>query len=438
MSKQTEITNTVPVQLLTFGAKRFKQTIKSHNEVLDKYYNGFENASNLKGDYKIFLDTNVLLRIYSTSFKAREKLLQFFKDYEKRIVLTAQVQWEFVKNRENVINTFSNEVTKTIPENFSSGILDNISNFQEKNKSKLIDYPDVDKKLKKLHDSAKNLLTEIETAIGSKNVSTSEILYKDEFIKIFNKLELLQPLPDEYLNAIKKEFDEFIKLLDKSDFDKEQFKTFPGCYERKEKSEDPYGDFVIYHEMLNYAKSNQTDLVFLTYDVTKGDWMQKSKNAHLHYVENFYLNTSQILFILDGQRTFDELLDINFKSLIKTTINDINSDQLTLQIFQEFLNDYPHFAGAGSYISDVIISELFFNGYNNLAYIEATLQTSLKYLPQIRRTHPSFSKLGLFRACMTAVDPSYKVYSSDGYIRMNYSKLDYTQPGVSDLADDKV
>lgn len=110
----------------TFGSKRFQQTLSSHKEILDKYYASFEQAKKLDGDAKIFLDTNVLLRIYSTSFKARKKLLKFFHDYKERIVLTGQVQWEYIKNREAVINKFSNDVTKTIPDNFTADILNNI------------------------------------------------------------------------------------------------------------------------------------------------------------------------------------------------------------------------------------------------------------------------------------------------------------------------
>ncbi len=69
---------------ITYGAKRIQQSIESHTHILDKFYVGFEQAKILKGDANIFLDTNVLLKSYSTSFKAREKLLQFFKDFKSR------------------------------------------------------------------------------------------------------------------------------------------------------------------------------------------------------------------------------------------------------------------------------------------------------------------------------------------------------------------
>src|SRR4051812_41903508 len=97
-------TSNTPDSQVSFNSKRFKQTLNSHKEVLDKYFTGFEQAVSLSGDMPIFLDTNVLLRIYSTSFRARDKLKTFLEENRKRIVLAHQVQWEYIKNRENVIN----------------------------------------------------------------------------------------------------------------------------------------------------------------------------------------------------------------------------------------------------------------------------------------------------------------------------------------------
>jgi hypothetical protein len=404
----------VSENLPTFGSKRFKQTIKSHKEVLEKFFAGFQEASKLEGNYKIFLDTNVILRIYSTSFKARQKLLQFFKDYKDQIVLTAQIQWEYVKNRENVINTFSNEVTKTIPENFSSTIINSINSFKDKNKSKLIDYPNVENKLAKLQQDAEKLLETIESAINDKNISLNEILYNDDFIKEFENFELLAPLDEDYLKGIKIEFDSFIGQLEKSDFEKEAFKAFPGCYEKKEKSDDPYGDYIIYHEILNYSLKKNIDVIFITEDVTKGDWMQKNKSPHLHYVENFYLNTNRMIYILDGQRTFEDLLDINFKSLVK--VNDKWAPPFTEDGLFTFLDNYPPFAKFELIRYPRLFKEVIHNGYTSIEGIEMDLSRGVKNLGIIKTYYPNFNKVGMFRVCMTISNPVYEIFNEeDGY-----------------------
>ncbi|WP_131535512.1 PIN-like domain-containing protein [Pedobacter nototheniae] len=405
----------------TFGSKRFKQTLKSHKEVLDRYYAGFDEAKSLKGDYKIFLDTNVILRIYSTSFKARGKLLQFFKDYGSRIVLTSQVQWEFVKNRENVISQFNNEVTTTIPDNFNKDIINTITSFRNKNKSKLVDYPDVEVKLEKLQNDAADLLKLISESISVKNISTNEIMYNDDFITEFQGMELLEPLEEKFIKEIKAEFDLFLNTLDKNDIEKQIFKTFPGCYEKKEKQDDPYGDYIIFHEMMKYALEKQKDIIFITEDVTKGDWMQVGKSPHIHYVENFYLNTKKLLYILDGERTFDLLLDINFKSLIQYDASINSFTPINKHTLQHFIDTFPPFNSAKSYPVGDLEAEVIYNGFETIEQIRNVLAIIWHYYPDIVSQLSTYSKVALFRASMTLADDSYEIGSEyGGYNRESF------------------
>jgi hypothetical protein len=191
-----------------------------------------------------------------------------------------------------------------------------------------------------------NLLEAIKREVPNDNASLNNILYKDDFISFFQELEKLETLDTDFIKRIKLEFDQFLKDIDKTNIDKEGFKAFPGCYEKKEKSDDPYGDYIIYHEMLHYAKRHSCDVIFLTYDITKGDWMQKSKSPHLHYVENFYQNTGQMLYILDSERTFDDL-DINFKSF-----NNVQDLPWEISIPIDYLWDLNHWGSNCATIKD--------------------------------------------------------------------------------------
>ncbi len=210
------------------------------------------------------------------------------------------------------MSKFSEDVTQ-IQQKFKGDIAGAVTQFSSNYKIILTDYPAIQTELSKLSKQVANLLEAIKREVPNDNASLNNILYKDDFISFFQELEKLKTLDIDFIKRIKLEFDQFLKDIDKTNIDKEGFKAFPGCYEKKEKSDDPYGDYIIYHEMLHYAKRHSCDVIFLTYDITKGDWMQKSKSPHLHYVENFYQNTDQMLYILDGERTFDDL-DINFKS----------------------------------------------------------------------------------------------------------------------------
>lgn len=300
--------------------------------------------------------------------------------------------------------------------------ISNISDFRNKNKSILIDYPKVEKKLEALESAADDLLKIIQDAIGETNISSDEILYKDDFIALFQELSLLNALDDSYLTVIKNEFDLFLKGIEKSDTDKETFKAFPGCYEKKEKSEDPYGDYIIYHELVKYAIENETDIIFLTYDVTKGDWMQRNKSPHLHYVENFYQLTGKMLHILDGQRTFDDLLDINFKSLI--TLWSPNDLKVTINTISELIDGYPAFSElVPGKVDYKIVKELSSNGYNTISDIVNVLDQAVPYLSEISQSFPKFNRVGTLRACLHIIDPAYKQYYDGGWKRPNWEEL---------------
>lgn len=397
MSKQTG-DKTLPKKLLTFGAKRFKQTIKSHKEVLDKYYAGFEEASKLGGDLKIFLDTNVILRIYSTSFKAREKLLKFFKDYKDRIVLTSQVQWEYVKNRENVINTFSTDVTTTIPTDFKKLVVNSLIKFKNDSKSTLVDYPEIWNDLEKIEEQVNSLYDRIEKETNEKNVSTNDIIYKDEFVKVFQDFTLIEVLEDNDLNCIKSEYDKFIKEINKSESEKELFKVFPGCFEKSDKADDPFGDYIIYSEMLNYAFTNSCSIIFLTHDIKKGDWMQKNKSPHLHYVENFYQNTNQLIYILDAERILDQLLDISFKSLIQD--QGVGKAHSYFDEMEFFIQHTPSFENIPIRDSQSAYDELNKFGVTTMDDFRKLIINTERFIPEIVKVYPEIGVLAIIRSLL--------------------------------------
>jgi predicted nucleic acid-binding protein len=399
---------------VTFNSKRFKQTLNSHKEVLDKYFAGFEQAASLDGDIPIFLDTNVLLRIYSTSFKAREKLKGFLEENKDRIVLTHQVQWEYIKNRENVINKFSKDVTKELPNSFAKNILNPLNSFIESNKIVVSDYAAIEKGLDDLNKQARKLAELIETEIEKKNVSTSEIIFNDKFIELFREVTLLEALPKEFLALIKKDYDENTKDFEKTDIEKKSFKTFPGCGEKPDKMDDKHSDFIIYHEILEYSKKNDCDAIFLTYDTTKGDWMQVNKSPHLHYVDNFHLNTGRLIYIIDAERTLNKILDANFKSLVKKEYSSTNIDVTTLN---ELINNYPSFASEEKVILEPrYVDELTLNGINNIEDLQELLENAISALPFIKERRPNLNRIGLYRACLIVLNPSYKMIDARGKI----------------------
>jgi len=70
-----------------FSSKRNPTSLLEYKECLEKYSSNFQKEVSLETDSPIFLDTKVLLRYYSISFTAREKLFEFINLHKNRIML---------------------------------------------------------------------------------------------------------------------------------------------------------------------------------------------------------------------------------------------------------------------------------------------------------------------------------------------------------------
>ena len=93
-------------------------------------------------------------------------------------------------------------------------------------------------------------------------------------------------------------------------------RAFPGVADLLEKEENEHADYIIFHEIMKFMEEKNTDAIFLTFDTTKGDWMKGDKHPLLHYVHNCYLNTGKLLFILDADRTLNDVLKISIEPLL--------------------------------------------------------------------------------------------------------------------------
>ena len=116
----------------------------------------------------------------------------------------------------------------------------------------------------------------------------------------FVKLPSLNVYETDFLKA---EFDTMASTIDPRRTKAElatPYKAFPGLADLKKKPDRPYGDYVILHEMMKYAATNDTDVIFLTCDVDKGDWLTAERRAYPHMIETIHLNVGHAIFILEA------------------------------------------------------------------------------------------------------------------------------------------
>jgi len=306
------------------------------NRALRKFADGFETAKNLEGGLPIILDTNILLGYYGMSQNEKQKLIQFIQSYKERIFITKQVEQEYLRNRLSVIKKDFFGPLNKIADDYSilrNEISGKLQSFRE-NKKKILsqDYPALWEELKRIEDEVKAILNdekfydEIINQVGTTTTNNKNIAYIDDLLDLASTLKTTEALTDIEIDFLKEHFE---KLLTDYNSAKENVRwkyAIPGCGEQKE---DASGDFIIFHEMLNFMKTEQTSCIFLTNDVTKGDWLQMDKNPHNHYLEQAFLKTENIIYIIHAELTLPNISFENIHKAIKPELNEPITDDET-------------------------------------------------------------------------------------------------------------
>ena len=343
-------------------------SIADFQKALKLYSSKFDEVLKLEGDMPIFLDTNILLGYYQISLEERKKLKQFFIKYKDRIYITHQIEKEFLRNRIKVIKEFYGSLRKVKSE-FETidkeihGFKTILNKFKSLSEKKFLkyDYPNSYKKIGELKDIVKANLDkfyndvnsiyeenknivemEINQAIDDKNFKEMEI--RDEILDVFSQFKVIDSLENADIQFIEKQYDSLLEQYKKINKDKDKDKyTFPGRGDQNEK-DYPYGDLIIYHEMLKFCFKKETSVIFVTKDVSKKDWLQGNGKPYIHYIENAFLNTGQVIFILDGERLLKELLKISLDKIYEEGSEEYKGDiidPLWIDDLLDLCDQYP-------------------------------------------------------------------------------------------------
>ncbi len=316
------------------GPYRIQET-QNALEYYTQEHSKYNDWEKIKADktIAIFLDTNLLLDIYELSLKERKAFLDFIQKNKKRMFLTAQVETEFINHRFKAINALRKRID-TLSSSFVTKSTELRKCFDKQTKE-LDDFVrlsviknDMPKTYKIYEQMCKKIETlrikdekwteyqELEDKFQQcleeekKNTITGEGMeYQDEILGTISQLSILDPLSEHEIDFLKKIYDNHLKAYKECKVEQERktLLSFPGCGDRKkfeEEEKDPYGDFIIYHEMLKFMATEKRDIVFLTRDTSKSDWVDSRKNPFVHYIVNAYCNTHKMMFIVPAKGLF--------------------------------------------------------------------------------------------------------------------------------------
>lgn len=247
-------------------------------------------------------DTNVFLNLYRYSNNTREQLINSFEMLKTRIWMPYQVALEFCKDRYGVIDE-------------SNRRFDNILSEADKlmgswKKELRLDNNDSD-----INDLDKYLKTWI-TKKRESNYLTLSATEDEVFDRLLDLFDGKVGKPFETEERMKVEQEGEKRYIDK---------TPPG-YKDNQKTENKFGDLLVWMEIIGYAKSKKADIIFVTHD-QKEDWWNtfngKTIGPRIELRKEFYEKTGKMFHMYTMSSFLSLFTQDNGSYIDKKTMDEV-------------------------------------------------------------------------------------------------------------------
>ncbi|WP_050594026.1 PIN domain-containing protein [Pseudomonas syringae] len=285
-----------------------------------------ENLNSLWASGLIVLDTNVLLNLYRYSDSTKTELLAIINQLSDRIWIPNQVAKEFLSNRLIVIGEQSDLYKSHI--------------------SALQDFKRPLESQKKHPFISEELFRECDTIFEKlkKELETSKKLHDERINNDDIKSELSIILDGKVGKGYDKEALEKIILDGESRYNQ---KTPPGFKDIKKGGDSKlfndrllkYGDYIIWLQILEHAKSDESSVIFVTGDVKEDWWLTfngRTIAPHPLLVEEF----SNIVGLPFHMYPVDVFLERAGQHLQKITSEDSLKEIREVQSHEEYSNQH--------------------------------------------------------------------------------------------------
>lgn len=305
-----------------------------------------KSVSEIKSRSLFVLDTNILLLPYEFGSQDLASLSEIYKKMilEGRLIIPDHVIREFLHNRPNKLIQIYNKIYgreyNPNPINITkSTLLESLNEYKE--------------------------MIKIEKEMNSKIIELRELSkkqsdYINKILNIIKDWNWNDPVSKVYINIFSKEiiyeykFDPEKMLLEAKE--RYEYKIPPGYKDYKKDSINDLkadlsemndhkklnrtGDLIIWHSIIDLAKSKKKDIVFVSNDQKSDWWYQSQKNQiypRFELIAEFFEKTGQYISIIG----FKEFLEINKarKTLI-STVEQLGKYQID-QLAGELNSNYP-------------------------------------------------------------------------------------------------
>lgn len=234
-----------------------------------------EKEKELWSEAIFVFDTSSICALYNLKPDSQKVVADIFNKLKNRIWVPAQVKYEYLKNREKVIDNPINEcyndpqIVKT-GRQFVNDFSDFLKNNENNDYHPYIKDPSLNELIKKKDELKKIVEETIELIKKEKKDRMSEI----------QSIKTNDCIKDTILTLKSGQafsFKEILEIMSEGEF--RYRNTIPPGYKDKDAKQgfQIYGDLIIWKEILRHASQEQKSVIFVCDDV-KEDWLQKNVN----------------------------------------------------------------------------------------------------------------------------------------------------------------
>ena len=228
-----------------------------------------EKETDLWNDAVFIFDTSSILEIYSCVNNAQRTIMKILEHFKERIWIPAQVKYEYMKHRDEVLLKPIAEKYHT-PKGINNDIVKYIDDFLKKTNNEYY-HPYIDSQAQ----------TEISALKGDLEEKIEKILkiQKRQYDK--RKKEIKEVINDDII------YQTFMKLSHGEAFNYQELLEIakegefryrnglpPGYKDDEKEGMRLYGDLIIWKEIIRYASINNKSVILISNDV-KDDWYLK-------------------------------------------------------------------------------------------------------------------------------------------------------------------
>ena len=294
-------------------------------------------------------DTNVLLNLYRYSKDTSDKLMEALVSLKDRSWIPYNVAEEFMRRRCDVIynniQKYSNG--KSTANNLFKNIKDDFARVIQNEDEARLD--EISESLCKWFDSLQNRHAKIE--------SHSEDSILNKLLKIYDN-RTGDPFSEE----------ETEKLKDEAKVRYE--KKIPPGYKDNDKEDNPYGDYIIWKQVIHYAKEKKRDIILVTND-KKEDWWNKvcgkTIGPRIELRKEFFEETTGQKFHLYDMFSFLKMFSKNeLKEIEKQVYDEVKATENIYNLtnldryrkeLEKFVSNYKIDSNKGLFMEDLFFGK---------------------------------------------------------------------------------